>query len=128
MILNSFLRANDLWMGIKYRKRLGINLNAAYKMRYPDKPLKKVKLIQQKQELQVCDYPMEFLLGHGKIILARFCKRYNIKKQVIRKPKSQFQDRYVPKNDLPVEEKTLNGKRPRLKKVCAVKVEAKRKE
>lgn len=116
MILNSFLKVNNVWMGIKYRKRLGTNLHASYKARNPDKPLKKVRLKQQGEIIMVYDYPTEFLLTHGKVVLTRFCKRHNIKKSSMQKPVRKFNK----------PESNISGakpKRPRLSKSGFVKIE-----
>jgi hypothetical protein len=125
MILNSFLKANEVWFGIKYRKRLGVNLSSCYKAKNQNRPLKQKRIKQGREYIFVHDYPVDFLLSDGKNVLIRFCKRHNIKIKDTRPKKEHNVKKTLEVSEQPANSNGKN-KRNRIKKPTFIKIEPKK--
>jgi hypothetical protein len=79
MILNTHLKNINLKLTKKHKGFLGMNIARSFKTRYPNEVLKKVKIKEENESLEVYDYPKEFLLSDNTTKL--------IKKFISNKPK-----------------------------------------
>ena len=63
MILNTRLKNLNLIISKKHKMFLGINIARSFKTRYPNEVLKKVKIKEEDEPIEVYDYPRDFLLS-----------------------------------------------------------------
>lgn len=76
MILNTFLKTQNIKLSKNAKLKLGINISRRYQTKFPETPLKKVRIKEGEEAFEVLDYPKEFLLEDGTIaILTKFIKR-----------------------------------------------------
>jgi predicted DNA-binding antitoxin AbrB/MazE fold protein len=76
MILNTFLKTQNVKLSTQAKLKLGINISRRYHTKFPETPLKKVRIKEGTESFEVVDYPKEFLLEEGtKAILTKFLKR-----------------------------------------------------
>lgn len=76
MILNTFLKTQNIKLTTNAKLKLGINISRRYQTKFPEIPLKKVRIKEGEEAFEVVDYPKEFLLEDGtKAILTKFLKR-----------------------------------------------------
>ena len=61
MILNTYLKNQNVILPPKTKSKLGINIARRFKTIYKDAELKKVKIKEGDQSFEVVDYPKEFL-------------------------------------------------------------------
>lgn len=61
MILNTHLKNLGLSLSKKHKMYLGINIARSFKTKYPNVELKKVKIKEEDESINVYDYPKEFL-------------------------------------------------------------------
>lgn len=76
MILNTYLKTQNLKLTTKAKLKLGINISRRYQTKFPETPLKKVRIKEGAEAFEVVDYPKEFLMEQGTLkIVAKFLKR-----------------------------------------------------
>lgn len=77
MILNTYLKANNISIQSKYKSWLGRNLNSSYKRRYNVDEVKKVSIQENGKKFFVSDYPREFFTDKKtQKIINTFLKKY----------------------------------------------------
>ena len=76
MILNTFLKTQNLKLTPKAKMQLGKFIVSRYKALNPDAELKKVRIKENGESFEVVDYPKDFL-EHEKTkkIVSKFLKR-----------------------------------------------------
>lgn len=76
MILNSYLKKNNIQLDTKHRSHLGINLFSCFKEKYPKTELKKVQINQNGKAILVYDYPRDFFeQEYTKKVFKRFLNK-----------------------------------------------------
>lgn len=76
MILNTFLKTQNLKLSTKAKLKLGINISRRYQTKFPETPLKKVRIKEGEEAFEVVDYPKEFLHEQGTLnVVSKFLKR-----------------------------------------------------
>jgi len=76
MIINTYLKNQNVILPPLTKARLGINIARRFKTLNPDVPLKKVRIKEGNQSFEVVDYPKDFLEHpKTKAIVQRFLER-----------------------------------------------------
>lgn len=76
MILNTFLKTQNLKLTPKAKMQLGKFIASRYKALNPDAELKKVRIKENGESFEVVDYPKDFLEQQKtKNVVARFLTR-----------------------------------------------------
>lgn len=73
MILNTYLKTQNVVLPTMTKAKLGINIARRYKSIYPNVELKKVRIKEGEMSLEVVDYPKDFLeQPRTKMLVKRF--------------------------------------------------------
>jgi len=76
MILNTYLKNQNVILKPLTKAKLGINIARRYKTVYPNVELKKVRIKEGDQSFEVVDYPKDFLEHpKTKAIVQRFLEK-----------------------------------------------------
>lgn len=82
MILNTFIKKNNIILTKTQKSWLGRNIMRCYKTKYPEIELKKVNISENGCKMSVVDYPREFLETDSvKKVLNRFMNKNVLKKE-----------------------------------------------
>lgn len=73
MILNTYLKNQNVILPTQTKAKLGISIARRFKSIYPDTPFKKVRIKEGDKSFEVVDYPKDFLEQENtKKIVKRF--------------------------------------------------------
>jgi hypothetical protein len=82
MILNTFIKKNNIILTKSQKSWLGRNIMRCYKTKHPEIELKKVNISESGCKMSVVDYPREFLETDSvKKVLNRFMNKNVLKKE-----------------------------------------------
>jgi FMN-dependent NADH-azoreductase len=82
MILNTFIKKNQLTLSKSQKSWLGRSIIRCYKAKHPDAEIKKVNISENGCKMSVIDYPREFLQTDAvNKIVKRFLNKNVSKKQ-----------------------------------------------
>lgn len=82
MILNTFIKKNNIILTKSQKSWLGRNIMRCYKTKHPETELKKVNISENGCKMSVVDYPREFLETDSvKKVLNRFMNKNVLKKE-----------------------------------------------
>jgi hypothetical protein len=84
MILNTFLKKNQLTLTRSQKSWLGRSIMRCYKAKHPEAEIKKVNISENGCKMSVIDYPREFLQTDSvNKIIKRFLNKNAYKKQTL---------------------------------------------
>ena len=84
MILNTFLKKNQLTLTRSQKSWLGRSIMRCYKAKHPESEIKKVNISENGCKMSVIDYPREFLQTDSvNRIVKRFLNKNVSKKQTV---------------------------------------------
>lgn len=84
MILNTFLKKNQLTLTRSQKSWLGRSIMRCYKAKHPEAEIKKVNISENGCKMSVIDYPREFLQTDSvNKIVKRFLNKNVSKKQTV---------------------------------------------